>query len=142
MCVVKLAQEAACGKERMKVTHCAMALILPAINCGHDEKRSAATGQRSRPHVANGEFMMVNSGIVSDSFRFRRRVRCATLKVVGRSTRMRPRCCDTEICNCRGVEARLAATAARNWVADGCAIVFRTTDGVRLPYTVTENAPI
>lgn len=37
---------------------------------------------------------------------------CATLKVAGRSTRMRPRCCDTEICNCRGVEAHLAAVAA------------------------------
>lgn len=35
----------------------------------------------------------------------------ATLKVAGRSTRMRPRCCDTEICNCRGVDVRLAANA-------------------------------
>lgn len=65
-------------------------------------------------------------------------VRCATLKVAGRSTRMRPRCCDTEICNCRGVEARLAAAAAqlgrrrlRNRFS------YDRWRALRLPYTAT-----
>lgn len=86
-------------------------------DCGlnYCHKQTSCGSRTQYATSTNGDLWWIR---VRESFRFQRRVRrgmvCATLKVVGRSTRMRPRCCDTEICNCRGFEARLAAAAARS----------------------------
>lgn len=93
--VAKRAQEAACETERSKVTHGSRTTPPPLVawfiaSLAPDNlwlHWKLITGDRSYVTYApwaNGGFVMVNSGMVSGSFRFRRRVRRALRNTQGR----------------------------------------------------------